>query len=149
MSVTSVVRSGCLVLVIGTFAIVGFMALTAMNSPQSADAPAQPAVVSAQAHDAEDPAADPAADPACTQAAQLAVGSGLLTKGSIDRNGIVLLTDVRWTRLDGDNQELLMKCVAQEIAGGQGKTLKRLVVKNQRTGVTYATLDFGRFRIGE
>lgn len=149
MSVTSAVRSGCLVFIVGTSAIVGFMALTAMNSPQSVEAPAKPAVVSAKAHDSEDPAAHPAADPACTQAAQLAVGSGLLTKGSIDRNGIVLLTDVRWTRLDGDNQELLLRCVSQEIAGGRGKTLKWLVVKNRRTGVTYATFDFGRFRIGE
>lgn len=73
----------------------------------------------------------------------------MLKKGTIDSSGVVLLTDVRWTQMAGDEQESLLRCVAQEIAGGQGKTLKRLVVKNQHTGVTYATLDFGRFRIGE
>lgn len=149
MGMTSAVRSGCLVVIIATFAVVGLIALSAMNSPKPANAPAQATVAPASVDDVAAAAAQPAPDPACTQAAQLAIGGGLLKKGTIDSSGVVLLTDVRWTQMAGDEQESLLRCVAQEIAGGQGKTLKRLVVKNQHTGVTYATLDFGRFRIGE
>lgn len=149
MSATSAVRSGCLVVVIATFAVVGFIALTAMNSPKPADVPAQATNAPGSADDAANGAARAAPDPACTQAAQLAIGGGLLKKGAIDSDGVILLTDARWTQMAGDEQESLLRCVAQEIAGGPGKTLKRLVVKNQRTGVTYATLDLGRFRIGE
>lgn len=87
---------------------------------------------------------------ACRGAVKEAESKGLLRPGTIDRDGAVILTDARWaTRLDAQLQQDLALCVSHVIAGGQNRWLKRVEFRNQATGVTYATVEGDRFRIGK
>ena len=79
-----------------------------------------------------------------------AESKGLIKPGTVDRDGAVILTDARWaTRLDADLQQQLALCVSHYLAGGQNRWIKRVQFRNQATGVTYATVEGDRFRIGE
>ncbi len=87
--------------------------------------------------------------PPCRTQAELAMGSGFVRDGGGSRSGgMVLLTDARWTRQSVDEQRELALCLAHSIAG-EGNTLKKLVFRNQATGVVYGTLEYDRYRVGE
>lgn len=87
--------------------------------------------------------------PSCRTRAELAVGSGFVRDGGGSRSGgMVLLTDARWTRQSVDEQREMALCLAHSIAG-EGNTLKKLVFRNQATGVVYGTLEYDRYRVGE
>lgn len=87
--------------------------------------------------------------PSCRTMAELAVGSGFVRDGGGSRGGgMVLLTDARWTKQSVANQGALALCLAHTIAG-EGNTLKKVVFRNQATGVVYGTLEYDRCRVGD
>jgi len=117
----------------------------------AADAPA--ASVPSTARVAPQPPAETPLEPvseSCRRAVKEAESKGLIKPGTVDRDGAVILTDARWaTRLDADLQQQLALCVSHYLAGGQNRWIKRVQFRNQATGVTYATVEGDRFRIGE
>ena len=87
--------------------------------------------------------------PSCRTKAELAIGSGFVRDGGGSRSGgMVLLTDARWTKQSVDEQREMALCLAHSIAG-DGNTLKKLVFRNQLTGVVYGTLEYDQYRIGD
>lgn len=86
----------------------------------------------------------------CKGLVKVAEKNGLVRPGTVDRDLAVLLTDARWaTKLDVNLQEGLAVCLSHYVAGGQNRWVRKLQLRNQATGVVYATVEGDRFRIGE
>lgn len=86
----------------------------------------------------------------CQEMVKVAEKNGLVRPGTVSRDLAVLLTDSRWaTKLDGNMQEGLAICLSHYLAGGQNRWVRQLQLRNQASGVVYATVEGDRFRIGE
>lgn len=99
--------------------------------------------------------AEPLPDPiqpvsaSCDSSARLAGDKGLVRPGTVDADGMVLLTDARWARLDADLQRYTAECLSHFMAHGQNRWITRIQFRNQLTGVVYGTIEGDRYRIGQ
>jgi hypothetical protein len=84
----------------------------------------------------------------CDRSARLAGDKGLVSPGTANADGMVLLTDARWPTLDASLQQYTAECLSHYLAGGQNRWVKRIQFRNQRTGVVYGTIEGDRYRIG-
>lgn len=73
---------------------------------------------------------------------------GLLRAGGVDASGATVLVDRSFTNWPVEQQATIATCVSQYLAGSADKMLRRVTFKNQRTGVTYGTLEYTRYRVG-
>jgi uncharacterized lipoprotein YmbA len=86
----------------------------------------------------------------CREMVKVVEKSGLIRPGTVSQEAAVLLTDSRWaTKLDSHMQEGLAVCLSHYVAGGQNRWVRKLQLRNQLSGVVYATVEGDRFRIGE
>lgn len=73
----------------------------------------------------------------------------MVRAGSITRDGAVILTDARWTKLDFTMQESIAKCLSHYIAGSQNHWVTKITFRNQAAGVTYGTMENTRYTLAQ
>jgi hypothetical protein len=110
---------------------------------------AAPAVTAAAARPTPIESIDRPVSEACTEMAKLMESKGFIRPGGITRGEVTLLTDARWTALDVAAQASTASCLSRYMAGSEDRQIKKLVFRNQLSGVVYGVLEYDRYRVGE
>lgn len=84
----------------------------------------------------------------CQRVTDMLEQSGAIRPGEMTREGAVLLTDSRWTRLSFADQSGAAACLSHRIAGSQDRWTRKITFRNQATGVVYGTIENTRYRSG-
>jgi hypothetical protein len=123
----------------------GFVVLVAVSSwKREASEPAK----TAPTPSASEPPPSPVSEE-CTKLSELAERSGAVSPASVDSKGMVMHVTSAWTQMPFDSQKKLAECLSHYVAGGQDRWVKRIVFRNQASGITYGTIENSRYRAGE
>jgi hypothetical protein len=86
--------------------------------------------------------------PDCVKLVEAADRQGSIRPGTVDRSGATLLVDESFSRAPINWQQTIAECYSHYLAKGQDRWIKKIAFVNQRTGVTYGTIEYTRYRVG-
>ncbi|MEG3193623.1 hypothetical protein SNE32_15490 [Lysobacter sp. D1-1-M9] len=85
----------------------------------------------------------------CTRLAEAAEISGIVRPVGVDASGATFLAQPAWAQLDFETQARTAQCISRYMAGGQDRHIRKIVFRNQGSGVVYGTLELDRYRVGD
>jgi hypothetical protein len=83
----------------------------------------------------------------CSAHAELMSRNGVAKPAGFNKDGFLILVDRRWAQMDLEHQRSSATCISHVLAGGQNRWIRRIVFKNQVTGLTYGVMEGSEYEI--